>query len=551
MMSHGPARLLFSASLLLLSSPFGSAAWDPGPGERISVIVQGPDLAAAKAQVEALGGRLTHELGVIGGVAASVTPAQHEALAADPGLRVALDRPLHLATGGLPGIGSPIGQDTHFPTLVGADGLHAEGTDGYGVTIALLDTGVFPHWGLARRPDGSPRILAGYDAVTDHPLPPAQTSDLSGHGSHVASVMVSSVRSPGMKHNGIAPAADLVLVKAFDRDGRGTYADAIRGIDWVLQHQAAYGIRVLNLSFSAELRSHYWEDPLNQAVMAAWKSGIVVVASAGNFGPEPMSVGVPGNVPYVITVGAMTDSYTPEDPSDDLLASFSAAGPTFEGFVKPEVVAPGGHIMGLMHQNATLRREYPQYVAGDYYFVMSGTSQAAGVVSGVAALILQRAPWLTPDEVKCVLLKAARPAVDADGALAYSIFQQGAGLVHAGDAVSALQAEPGSLECANQGLDIAKDLAGLEHYRGRARQADDGTFHIEGLEGYGWSGGFAASDGYLWIDGYLWADGYLWVDGEPWSEPLAWVDGYLWVDGYAWSQDLTELAAINIWADQE
>ena len=68
----------------------------------------------------------------------------------------------------------------------------------------------------------------------------------------------------------------------------------------------------------------------------------MVVASAGNSGPDPMTIGVPGNVPYVITVGAMSDDYTPGRPDDDYLASFSAAGPTIEGFVKPEVVAPGG-----------------------------------------------------------------------------------------------------------------------------------------------------------------------------------------------------------------
>ena len=88
---------------------------------------------------------------------------------------------------------------------------------------------------------------------------------------------------------------------------------------------------MLNLSFSATPQSHYWDDPLNQAVMAAWQAGIVVVASAGNSGPDPMTVGVPGNVPYIITVGAMTDNYTPYEPADDRLASFSSAGPTFEG----------------------------------------------------------------------------------------------------------------------------------------------------------------------------------------------------------------------------
>ena len=104
---------------------------------------------------------------------------------------------------------------------------------------------------------------------------------------------------------------------------------------------------MLNCSFfSAEPQSFYWDDPLNQAVMAAWQAGHRGRRLGRQHGPDPMTIGVPGNVPYVVTVGAMTDNYTPEDPGDDYLASFSAAGPTVEGFVKPELVAPGGHMLG-------------------------------------------------------------------------------------------------------------------------------------------------------------------------------------------------------------
>ena len=129
----------------------------------------------------------------------------------------------------------------------------------------------------------------------------------------------------------------LVVVKAFDADGQGGYADVIRGIDWIVQNKDVYGIRVLNMSLSAPPRSHYWDDPLNQAVMAAWEAGIVVVASAGNGGPDPMTIGVPGNVPYIITVGAMSDNFTPGDGSDDRAA------------VAPDATAagdqPGGSVM--------------------------------------------------------------------------------------------------------------------------------------------------------------------------------------------------------------
>jgi serine protease AprX len=126
----------------------------------------------------------------------------------------------------------------------------------------------------------------------------------------------------------------------------------------VLRNRERLSIRVLNLSFNAPARSHYWDDPINQAVMRLWEAGIVVVASAGNTGPAPMTIGVPGNLPYVITVGAMTDLYTPEDRSDDRLTWFSAAaGPTHEGFVKPDPVVPGGHLRGVMPVDAYIPEE--------------------------------------------------------------------------------------------------------------------------------------------------------------------------------------------------
>jgi subtilisin family serine protease len=244
--------------------------------------------------------------------------------------------------------------------------------------------------------------------------------------------------------------------------------------------------------------------------MRAWQAGIVVVASAGNTGPDPMTIGVPGNTPYIITVGAMTDNYTPGDPTDDVLASFSSAGPTAEGFVKPEIVAPGGHLLGMMDKESKLAIEHPEFFDGKFYFTMSGTSQAAAVVSGIVALMLQAEPYLTPDDVKCKLMASARPAVKSDGTLAYSVFQQGAGVVNAYDAVYATD-----LTCANRGLDVDADLADTAHFRGRANGDENGNYYVEGLEGY------------IWSDGFIFSDGFIWSDG------------------------LTEPASVNVWVPQE
>ena len=192
-----------------------------------------------------------------------------------------------------------------------------------------------------------------------------------------------------------------------------------------------YAIRVLNLSLGAPARSRYWDDPLNKAVMRAWQSGIVVVVSAGNSGPLPQTVGVPGNVPYVITVGAMTDNYT-TSKNDDRLASFSSTGPTFEGFVKPDLVAPGGHVWGFMG-------DLPEDRGGssDLHEQRRLLHHVRHVAGGGGGLGCRRAgavsdnPSLTPDQVKCRIIASGKPAVNADGTLAYSVLQQGTGLVDA------------------------------------------------------------------------------------------------------------------------
>ena len=333
-------------------------------------------------------------------------------------------------------------EEFEFGKVVRSDSLHTEGVDGSGVTMAVIDTGLW--WGrsaLEKNSLGQDRILARYDAIADEvlvPTPNISTNDESGHGSHIASVALHSKQSSG-RFIGIAPGADLISIKAFGADGFGTYLDVIRALDWVVSYQHTYGIRVLNLSFSAPPQSYYWDDPINQAVMAAWQAGIVVVTSAGNSGPEPMTIGVPGNVPYVITVGAMTDNYSPEDPSDDMMTYWSSAGPTNEAFVKPEVVAPGGHLSGYMPSDGLLPNQHPDFYDRDSTSTMSGTSQAAAVVSGIVALLLQDEPWLTPDDVKCRLMASTVVGIYGKGPnsgdLRYSPFQQGAGRVDAYDAV--------------------------------------------------------------------------------------------------------------------
>jgi serine protease AprX len=282
-----------------------------------SYIVQGNSIADVKALVSAQGGEITHELGVIAAVAANLTAAQLTELRADDAIRRIYDNgAVEVAgkpvkdDGGNPGGGNSDVLETHYPTQAGAKDVHGMGVDGSGVTIAVLDTGLWKHEGIRYNSVGGERIKAVYDAITNTvPNSPVSGSDPGGHGTHVASIAVSSRVTAEGNYNGVAPGASLVSVQAFDEHGQGSYANVIRAIDWVVANKDVHGIRVLNLSFSAEPRSYYWDDPINQAVMAAWQQDIVVVAAAGNRGPAPMTIGVPGNVPYVITVGAVTDNY--------------------------------------------------------------------------------------------------------------------------------------------------------------------------------------------------------------------------------------------------
>ena len=503
-----------------------------------SLLLQG-DTRALSAAVEQVGGEITHRLPIINALGVRLNASELESLEALPvSFRRYQDVKVHTAT--IEGSGVPY---LDFPALIDADDLHSMGIDGRGVTVAILDSGFQRDEELQRDPEGNMRKLAEYQAMTDTF---GKALDRFGHGSHVASIILNSEASLDGKFNSVAPRVSAVGVKAFGPQGTGSYGDVIRGLQWILDNRETYNIRVVNLSFSATPRSRYWDDPLNQAVMKLWQAGVVVVASAGNRGPDPMTVGVPGNLPYIITVGAMTDNYTPANPYDDRLASFSSAGPTAEGFVKPEVVAPGGHLTGHTRVRSTIAKQHPEFHSFDKYFTMSGTSQSAAVVSGIAALVLQEHPELTPDEVKCRIMASARPAVDEQGELAYSIFQQGTGLVNAYRAVF-----NDVTACANNGLDIEADIAGSAHFMGLANQAEDGSYYIEGMEAFMWNDGFFWSDGFLFNDAFFWADGFLWSDAFLFNDGFFHNDGFLFNDAFLWSDSLTEPASVNSWVEQE
>ncbi|QOL25957.1 S8 family peptidase [Thalassotalea sp. LPB0316] len=486
-----------------------------------SYIVKSTSAEHAKTLIAELGLSPTHDLSIIDAVAVSLTPEQLAALKVTDGLTITENYQVELSGGNAWGK-RKWQPKAVVPSYIDADYAHSARNFGEGVTIGFLDTGIdslpgtSSGLGLSTDLYGRDKFWGTYDAINN--TVSNYSNEESGHGTHVASVAANADYDVYGKIYGVAPNAAIVGIKAFDADGKATYADVIRGIDWALQVKDQINLRVLNMSFGGDQRSYYWEDPLNQAVMKAWQQGIVVVASAGNNGPDPMTIGVPGNVPYIITVGAMTDNFTELDFNDDKIATFSAAGPTPAGFVKPDLVAPGGHVAGLMAYNTQIVAEHPEYHDGGKYFEMSGTSQAAAVVSGVAALMIAQDPSLTPDDVKCRLIDSAHTALTNEGKLAYSVFQQGSGVVNAKDALNS-----SASNCANQSLDIAKDLAGEQHFYGPANINENGHFYVEGLgDEYVWK----IDESELSNDAVIWRLNY---DDNPmdWKN-MASTDAVIW-----------------------
>ena len=371
-------------------------------------------------------------------------------------------------------------EDFYYNTVAGVDALHLQGITGKGVTVAVVDSGLWEHEALMKDTKGRNRVVARYDALTD--TVGNEVIDESGHGTHMTSIVANSAQTtqngrPTGTFKGVAPDASLVAVKVLDREGLAHVLEIVRAIQWVVDHREKYNIRVLNLSFAQTPRWPYWEDPVDQAAMRAWADGIAVVAAAGNEGPDPGTVGSPGNVPYIITVGAVTDSWTPNTRDDDYLPDFSSRGPTQEGHIKPDIVALGGHMTGLIRPESALALEQPEDMLKTGEFVLTGSSQASALVSGLLALLLQLEPDLTPNDLKCKLVTSAEPAINRDGKLAYSPFQQGYGLVTATRAVTL-----GQKGCGNPDLELGADMENKKHFYGPAIVGEDGGPSLPGLK---------------------------------------------------------------------
>lgn len=294
-------------------------------------------------------------------------------------------------------------------SMLNAEEAYMQGLSGKGITIAFLDTGIEQVKDLQR-------IVAFKDIINNK----KKAYDDNGHGTHVAGIACGSGLSSNGKYMGIAKDVNIVSVKILDENGAGNSAHVLAGLQWIMDNKAKLGIRIINMSVGTvggDIR-----DPLVKAVEALWDDGTVVIAAAGNNGPSSGTITSPGISKKIITVGAAGDDEKLKIWGNNLI-NFSGRGPTKECVIKPDVIAPGANVISCLASN--VRNEN---IVDNYYLKLSGTSMATPMVSGAIALLLQKYPKLSPNNIKYLLKQSCI-------SLGFPANQQGWGILNIGELV--------------------------------------------------------------------------------------------------------------------
>ncbi len=412
---RGGQRLLMAGlALLLLVATAGISTNATYGGPSVPVIVRAVTGGAHQVEeaVASMGGVVERRLSIIDGFSARLPAEALPILRSLPGV-VSVSRNSELDPQ----------TDTYDPATdansmasttqySGAASWWTAGYTGAGVDVAVIDTGVSPVEGLAT----PGKILYGPDLSIESQAPNLTNLDSYGHGTFMAGLiagldggMVPPYQTaPASQYRGMAPDARIVSIKVGTADGGTDVSQVIAAIGWVVQHAHDPGIniRVLNLSYGTDSQQSYLMDPLAFAAEVAWRQGIVVVAAAGNSGfqktPTGPALSDPAFDPFLIAVGASNPNGTTQ-LSDDTVPLFSPR-PIRPGTRGVDLVAPGVHMQGLRVPNSYIDVNHSTGVLGDRYFRGSGTSQSAAIVSGAAALILQKYPGATPDQVKRLMV---------------------------------------------------------------------------------------------------------------------------------------------------
>ena len=281
--------------------------------------------------------------------------------------------------------------------LHGVDSVWADtGYDGAGSTVAIIDTGIDgSHVGLDDLDDDNstndPKIIGFYDPV-NNPDKVNGTEvfpyDDQGHGSHCAGT-TAGTGAPTYEHKGMAPQAFLVGVKVLDSEGSGSFATVMAGMEWTVENRYKFNIRAASMSLGGPGPIEWTsseEDSVNRYANEMMAAGVAIFIAAGNTAVSAQ-IGTPGSAEDAITVGALD--------KDSTIAEYSSQGPTEEGRVKPNIAYVGTDVMSV------------DFNSGDGYKEMSGTSMATPGAAGVAALMYQANPDLSPFDIRNIMQETA------------------------------------------------------------------------------------------------------------------------------------------------
>jgi len=420
-----------------------------------------------------------------------------------------------------------------------------QGLDGYaptgrGVGVAVIDSGIEPD------SDDLSIDISTFVDFTQGPDPVyTKPYDDYGHGTFVAS-MIANDGKGGAKYQGLAPDVHLIGLKVLDKDGSGSTSAVMQAIEFAIQHKEDLGIDVINLSLGHPVFESAATDPLVKAVEEAHAAGIVVVASAGNFGMNPATHQVgyggltsPGNAPSAITVGAVDQKNTLKR-DDDTVAPFSSRGPTWiDGFAKPDIVAPGVGEVSRLSDHSTLFSFFPQLHFKDdrhpnltELAKLSGTSMAAAAASGIVALVMQANPGLPPNAVKAVLEYTATPLGDGNGQ-ALDALTQGAGEVNAAGAIALAQAI--DTDSYASGWVVGEVTLSTRFGRKDLAWSQNivwGNYFVSGLPGAMFANGLPYDDNIVWGTLGRADDNIVWGTFERDGDNIVWGNLAVWGSRY-------------------
>jgi serine protease AprX len=481
--------------------------------------------------IPAMGGLLKHRLRGLNALVADVPRGVLMQLARDPRVvSISDDTPVVAIDGNLVSSDGPPGRRADLRAVMG---LPPSMPAADGIGIAIVDSGISPS------DDFLGRITAFHDftqgGVATMPVDPY------GHGTHIAGIIGSSgLSSIHGEYRGLGPNARLIGLRVLDEQGAGQTSQVIQAIEFAIAQRGALGIDVINLSLGHPIYEPAASDPLVRAVERAVDAGIVVVASAGNFGYNSVlgrsgyaGITSPGNAPSAITVGALRDADTLTRGDDDV-APYSSRGPSwYDGFAKPDLLAPGHGIVSNGSSTSTIYADYPSVRAGASLMRLNGTSMATAATTGVVALMLEAqrqsalAPALAPNAIKAILQYTSTP-LDARAGSPDAL-TQGAGAINAPAAIAAARA-----------IDASTPL-GDDWFAGALPR-----FTVYDGDAWTWTAAVTWRDAPIAGDTLIELHRSAWTSGVDWGQAIEWEADVLPGQSVVWSRAI-DWASNVVW----